>query len=102
MNNAGLDGKRSARWGQNGIGRWNRSDAGKVLLPAFEGAGAVTFYASDNDDAEPMKGRRVMEFERLGGPAMRDLFGGMAVGLLIHGAAGAPVLGSDFGMWSTR
>jgi PhnB protein len=43
------------RYGENGIPAKNTAMHGKVMHAKFEGPG-VLFYASDNDDAEPMKG----------------------------------------------
>jgi PhnB protein len=43
------------RHGENGIPIKNEAMRGKILHAKFEGPG-VKFYASDNDDAEPMRG----------------------------------------------
>jgi PhnB protein len=43
------------RYGENGIPAKSTVMHGKVMHAKFEGPG-VLFYASDNDDAEPMKG----------------------------------------------
>ena len=43
------------RHGDNGVPVKNESMRGKVMHARFEGPGVV-FYASDNDDAEPMRG----------------------------------------------
>jgi PhnB protein len=43
------------RHGDNGMPVHNEAMRGKVMLARFEGPG-VLFYASDNDDAEPMRG----------------------------------------------
>lgn len=43
------------RHGENGMPVANESMRGKVMHARFEGPG-VLFYASDNDDAEPMRG----------------------------------------------
>jgi PhnB protein len=84
------------RWGQNGMPVRTEAMRGKVLHARFEGPG-VKFYASDNDDAEPMKGSALMlEFDDL--PAMRDLFGRMAVGGVITVPLARQYWGSDFGM----
>ena len=69
---------------------------GKVLHARFDGPG-VRFYASDNDDAEPMKGSALMlEFDDPA--AMRVLFGRMAVGGVITVPLARQYWGSDFGM----
>jgi PhnB protein len=43
------------RWGENGMPVPTEAMRGKIMHSRFEGAG-VNFYASDNDDAEPMRG----------------------------------------------
>lgn len=43
------------RHGDRGMPVANEEMRGKVMLAQFEGPG-VLFYASDNDDAEPMRG----------------------------------------------
>jgi PhnB protein len=43
------------RYGIDGIPAKNTAMQGKVMHAKFEGPG-VRFYASDNDDAEPMRG----------------------------------------------
>ena len=43
------------RYGDNGMPVGNDAMRGKVMHAKFEGPG-VRFYASDNDDAEPMRG----------------------------------------------
>lgn len=43
------------RYGDNGMLVNNAAMRGKVMHARFEGPG-VLFYASDNDDAEPMRG----------------------------------------------
>lgn len=66
------------RWGDNGMPVRTEAMRGKVLHARFEGPG-VLFHASDNDDAEPMKGSAMMlEFDNLA--AMQDLFSRMAAG----------------------
>lgn len=64
------------RHGANGISLRNEAMRGKIMHAKFEGPG-VLFYASDNDDAEPMRGsahilmmddkeQTTLLFERLG------------------------------------
>jgi PhnB protein len=64
------------RHGDNGMPVKNEAMRGKIMHAKFEGPGVV-FYASDNDDAEPMRGsahilmmhdreRTRQMFERLG------------------------------------
>jgi PhnB protein len=43
------------RYGERGGPVHNEAMRGKIMHAAFEGPG-VRFYASDNDDAEPMRG----------------------------------------------
>jgi hypothetical protein len=67
-----------------------------VLHARFEGPG-VLFHASDNDDAEPMKGSAMMlEFDDL--PGMRDLFVRMAAGGTITVPLARQYWGTSFGM----
>ena len=64
------------RYGEGGMPLRNEAMRGKIMHAKFEGPG-VLFYASDNDDAEPMRGsahilmmrdrdRTSRLFERLG------------------------------------
>jgi PhnB protein len=43
------------RYGDNGMSVRTESFRGKIMHSRFEGPG-ILFFASDNDDAEPMKG----------------------------------------------
>jgi PhnB protein len=43
------------RYGENGMPVRTESMRGKIMHAQFEGSG-VCFFASDNDDAEPMRG----------------------------------------------
>jgi PhnB protein len=43
------------RYGENGMPCENETMRGKIMHAKFEGDG-ICFYASDNDDAEPMRG----------------------------------------------
>lgn len=47
------------RYGDNGMPVHNETLRGKIMHALFEGPG-VRFYASDNDDAEPMRGSAMM------------------------------------------
>lgn len=47
------------RFGDNGAPVRNEAMRGKVMHAQFSGPG-VNFYASDNDDAEPMRGSAMM------------------------------------------
>jgi PhnB protein len=84
------------RWGQNGMPVRTEAMRGKVLLAQFKGPG-VLFFASDNDDAEPMKGSALMmEMDDL--PRMRELFNRMAAGGVITVPLARQYWGTDFGM----
>jgi PhnB protein len=43
------------RYGENGMPAGSEAMRGKIMHAKFEGPG-ILFYASDNDDAEPMRG----------------------------------------------
>ena len=84
------------RWGDNNMPVRTEAMRGKVLHARFEGPG-VLFHASDNDDAEPMKGSALMlEFDEL--PAMRALFARMAEGGVITVPLSRQYWGTHFGM----
>ncbi|RWC28040.1 glyoxalase/bleomycin resistance/extradiol dioxygenase family protein [Mesorhizobium sp.] len=84
------------RWGENDMPARTAAMRGKVMHARFEGPG-VLFHASDNDDAEPMKGSAMMlEFDDLA--AMRELFGGMSAGARITVPLARQVWGTSFGM----
>lgn len=84
------------RWGEGGMPVRTESMRGKILHARFEGAG-VLFDASDNDDAEPMKGSALMlEF---GDPErMTTMFQRMADGGRITVPLARQYWGTDFGM----
>ena len=84
------------RWGQNGMPVRTEAMRGKVLHARFEGPG-VLFHASDNDDAEPMKGSALMlEFDDQA--SARDLFERLAAGGLIAVPLARQYWGTSFGM----
>lgn len=84
------------RWGDNGMPVRTETMRGKILHARFEGPG-VLFHASDNDDAEPMKGSAMMlEFEGL--TVMRELFARMAAGGRITVPLARHYWGTSFGM----
>ena len=84
------------RWGDDNMPVRTEAMRGKVLHARFEGPG-VLFHASDNDDAEPMKGSALMlELDEL--PAMRDLFARMAAGGVIKVPLARQSWGTHFGM----
>ncbi|HEY5145948.1 MAG TPA: glyoxalase/bleomycin resistance/extradiol dioxygenase family protein [Polyangiaceae bacterium] len=84
------------RWGDRGMPVRTESMRGKVLQARFEGPG-VLFFASDNDDAEPMKGSALMlEFDD---PArMRAMFSRMAERASVTVPLARMYWGADFGM----
>ncbi|MBM2712542.1 glyoxalase/bleomycin resistance/extradiol dioxygenase family protein [Mesorhizobium caraganae] len=84
------------RWGDNGMPVRTETMRRKILHARFEGPG-VLFHASDNDDAEPMKGSAMMlEFDD---PAkMRELFDRMASGGRITVPLARQIWGTSFGM----
>src|SRR4051812_11180580 len=84
------------RWGQHGMPVRTETMRGKVLHARFEGPG-VLFHASDNDDAEPMKGSALMlEFDDLS--SARRLFDRMAAGGVVTVALARQYWGTSFGM----
>ncbi|AZO32814.1 glyoxalase/bleomycin resistance/extradiol dioxygenase family protein [Mesorhizobium sp. M1B.F.Ca.ET.045.04.1.1] len=84
------------RWGENNMPVRTEAMRGKVLHARFEGPG-ILFHASDNDDAEPMKGSALMlEFDEL--ITMRALFGNMAEGGRITVPLARRYWGTSFGM----
>ena len=84
------------RWGDNDMPVRTEAMRGKILHARFEGPGAL-FHASDNDDAEPMKGSAMMlEFDEPA--AMRELFARMAAGGRITVPLALQYWGTSFGM----
>ncbi|AZO53987.1 MULTISPECIES: glyoxalase/bleomycin resistance/extradiol dioxygenase family protein [unclassified Mesorhizobium] len=85
------------RWGDNNMPVRTEAMRGKVLHARFEGPG-VLFHASDNDDAEPMKGSAMMlEFDGSAGTC-QSLFARMAAGGRITVPFARQYWGSSFGM----
>jgi PhnB protein len=66
------------RYGENGMPVRTEPMRGKIMHARFEGPG-VRFFASDNDDAEPMRGSAMM-FELDDQGQTRRLFDGLAEG----------------------
>ncbi len=84
------------RWGQDKMPVRTESMRGKVLHAKFEGP-ALLFFASDNDDAEPMKGSALMlEFDDRA--RMAETFGRLARGASITVPLARQYWGTDFGM----
>jgi len=88
------------RYGTGGMPVKNEAMRGKVLHARFEGSG-VQFYASDNDDAEPMRGSAHLL-------AMDDrestatLFGKLAVGGVVTTPLGIQPWGDYYGKLTDR
>ncbi|RUW98065.1 MAG: glyoxalase/bleomycin resistance/extradiol dioxygenase family protein [Mesorhizobium sp.] len=90
------------RWGDNNMPVRTEAMRGKVLHARFEGPG-VLFHASDNDDAEPMKGSAMMlEFDGAAAApevlARQELFARMAEGGRITVPFARQYWGTSFGM----
>jgi PhnB protein len=88
------------RYGANGMPVRDETMRGKVMHARFEGPG-VLFHASDNDDAEPMRGSAHLlimdnrvETERL--------FANLAEGGVITTPLGVQVWGDFFGKLTDR
>lgn len=84
------------RWGENDMPVRTESMRGKILHARFEGPG-VLFFASDNDDAEPMKGSALL-FEADDLSRTQELFNRMAVGARVTVPLGRQYWGRTFGM----
>jgi len=88
------------RYGTAGIPVRNEAMRGKVMHARFEGPG-VQFYASDNDDAEPMRGSAHLL-------AMDDrestttLFGKLAAGGVVTTPLGIQPWGDYYGKLTDR
>ncbi|QPC92208.1 VOC family protein [Mesorhizobium sp. INR15] len=84
------------RWGDNNMPVRTETMRAKIMHARFEGPG-VLFHASDNDDAEPMKGSAMMlEFDDLG--RMRRPFTRMSEGGRVTVPLARQVWGTSFGM----
>jgi len=88
------------RYGDNGMPVKNEAMRGRIMHAKFEGPG-VTFYASDNDDAEPMRGSAhllVIDDQA----SMRQLFERLAEGGNITTPLGIQPWGDFFGKLTDR
>ena len=88
------------RHGENGAPIRNEAMRGKVMHAKFEGPG-VLFYASDNDDAEPMRGSAhilMLESE----DETRQLFGQLSPGGRITTPLGIQPWGGYYGKLTDR
>jgi len=88
------------RYGDNGMPVKNEAMRGFIMHAKFEGPGVV-FYASDNDDAEPMRGSAhllVIDDQA----SMRQLFERLAEGGNITTPLGIQPWGDFFGKLTDR
>jgi PhnB protein len=83
------------RYGEGGMPVHNEAMRGRIMHAKFEGPG-VLFYASDNHDAEPMRGSAhiLMMDDR---EQTRTLFGRMAEGGAITTPLGIQAWGAFYG-----
>ncbi|MFI5012063.1 MAG: VOC family protein [Hyphomicrobiales bacterium] len=83
------------RYGEGGMPARNEAMRGRIMHAKFEGPG-VLFYASDNDDAEPMRGSAhiLMMDDR---EQTRTLFGRLAEGGTITTPLGIQPWGDFYG-----
>jgi len=85
---------------QYGPDATNEAMRGKIMHSRFEGPG-VSFYASDNDDAEPMRG--FAQFLMMDSRARtKDLFSKLAVGGTITTPLGMQAWGDFYGKLTDR
>lgn len=91
---------RLVRYGDRGMPVANEAMRGKVMLARFAGPG-VLFYASDNDDAEPMLGSA--HFLTLDDrAAMTELFRRLSAGGRITTPLGIQSWGGHYGKFTDR
>jgi PhnB protein len=84
------------RWGQDGMPLRTEGMRGKVLHAVLEGPG-VRLFASDNDDADPMKGSAVMlAFDGIA--PMAEMYGRLAEGGVVTVPLARQYWGTHFGM----
>jgi PhnB protein len=88
------------RWGENGMPVRTETMRGKILHARFEGPG-VLFFASDNDDAEPMKGSALF-LEMTDLAMMKELFSRLSAGGIVTVPLARQYWGTDFGMFIDR
>ena len=88
------------RFGDNGMPVRNEAMRGKIMHAKFEGPG-VLFYASDNDDAEPMRGSAhiLMTQDRA---QTKQLFERLSEGGKITSALGLQPWGNYYGKLTDR
>ena len=88
------------RYGENGMPAKSEAMLGKIMHAKFEGPGVV-FYASDNDDAEPMRGSAhiLMMQDR---EQTKQLFERMARGGKVTTELGVQPWGDYYGKFTDR
>ncbi|KAB2899735.1 MAG: VOC family protein [Burkholderiaceae bacterium] len=88
------------RYGAEGVPAGSEAMRGKVMHARFEGDG-VAFYASDNDDAEPMRGsaHHLAMDDR---PSTDQLFGALSLGGRITTPLGMQPWGDYYGKVTDR
>ena len=88
------------RYGENGMPAKSEAMRGKIMHAKFEGPGVV-FYASDNDDAEPMRGSAhiLMMQDR---EQTKQLFERMARGGKVTTELGIQPWGDYYGKFTDR
>ncbi len=88
------------RYGADGMPAGSEAMRGKVMHARFEGDG-VAFYASDNDDAEPMRGsaHHLAMGDR---PSTDQLFGALSLGGRITTPLGMQPWGDYYGKVTDR
>ena len=88
------------RFGDRGMPVANEAMRGKVLVAKFEGEG-VRFYASDNDDAEPMRGSA--HFLEIEDPArLKALFARLSAGGTVTTPLGKQPWSSLYGKFTDK
>lgn len=88
------------RYGEQGLPVRNEAMRGRIRHARFEGRG-VLFYASDNDDAEPMKGSAML-IELDDADGAHALFEALGEGGRVTVPFGLVPWGSHFGMLVDR
>lgn len=88
------------RFGVDGMPVPNESMRGKIMHARFEGPG-VLFFASDNDDAEPMRGSaHIMQMNDR--QLTKQLFEKMADGGVVTTPLAMQIWGDYFGKFTDR
>jgi PhnB protein len=91
---------RAIHHGENGMPIRTEAMRGKIMHAEFEGPG-VHFFASDNDDAEPMRGSAMM-FELDDQQQTQQLFNNLAEGGRVTTALAIQPWGDFYGKLTDR